>query len=346
MGDEPLPPIVLDTGSYACRAGLAGEEAPRLVVRSLASCAEAGRRPVCYGRDCLERDAAELRRLATAGRVDFALVGDFWRALAGVDPQLDFAARPVLCARSALTPVADVLRAAELFFEELRAPLYHCASEALLALYSSGRVTGLVLNAGHTTTGVAAVFDGALLPAAQLVDRFGGADATEFLQRELRLGERATVELKERELRAPMEFERETAEAGTLPDGQRLSALLLAGEAAFQPRLLGSDAPGAHEACFEALLRTDGDLRRELAGNIVLAGGSAALAQFNDRFLRDFSALLPTALKPRCYHLPEKAHAVWAGGSVVAAVAAFQPQWVSRADYDEGGPAAVLRRCV
>ncbi len=48
----------------------------------------------------------------------------------------------------------------EIFFETLRVPAFYVSTQAILALYASGRTTGVVVDSGDGVTHIVAVFDG------------------------------------------------------------------------------------------------------------------------------------------------------------------------------------------
>jgi actin-related protein len=58
-------------------------------------------------------------------------------------------------------------------------------------------------------------------------------------------------------------------------------------------------------------------------------------------------AVIPAAFKPRLL-VPsplERNYGAWIGGSILASLGTFQQMWVSRAEYDEEGGAALERKC-
>ncbi len=41
----------------------------------------------------------------------------------------------------------------------------------------------------------------------------------------------------------------------------------------------------------------------------------------------------------------ERKYSVWIGGSILSSLATFQTMWITKAEYDESGPAIVHRKC-
>merc|ERR1712100_163074 len=62
-----------------------------------------------------------------------------------------------------------------------------------------------------------------------------------------------------------------------LPDGQVITIgneRFRCPEALFQPSFLGMEAAGAHEFCYNSIMKCDVDIRKDLYGNIVMSGGT------------------------------------------------------------------------
>lgn len=135
----------------------------------------------------------------------------------------------------------------------------------------------------------------------------------------------------------------------TLPDNSELdlgSSSIRIPEILFRPQLVGLAEPGIHELVFDCMLKNDLDFRRELANNLIVTGGNTLFSNYNDRLQRELSMLLPTILKIRCLSLSDRLYASWLGGAIVSALTAFQPMWISRAEYDDCGPSIIHRKCI
>ena len=116
-------------------------------------------------------------------------------------------------------------------------------------------------------------------------------------------------------------------------------------EVLFQPALVGLESPGIHETTFSSVMRCDVDVRRDLFANVVLSGGTTMFPGLADRVQKELAALAPSAVKVRVIAPPERKYSVWIGGSILASLGTFQQMWISKQEYDEGGPAIVHRKC-
>ena len=90
-------------------------------------------------------------------------------------------ARPLLLTLAPQTPRSEREAAAQALFEALRAPALHLAPTATLALYATGRTTGLVLECGEGVTAATPVYEGFALPHAQVKAEYGGGEVTREL---------------------------------------------------------------------------------------------------------------------------------------------------------------------
>ena len=164
-----------------------------------------------------------------------------------------------------------------------------------------------------------------------------------------------------------------------LPDGQVITIgaeRFRCPEILFQPSMIGMEAAGIHETTYNSIMKCDVDIRKDLYGNIVLSGGSTMFPGIADRMSKEISALAPSSMKIKVVAPPERKYSVWIGGSILASLSTFQQvwfflsfsvllnllgffflsffpicsfffvqMWISKAEYDESGPAIVHRKC-
>jgi actin len=64
-----------------------------------------------------------------------------------------------------------------------------------------------------------------------------------------------------------------------------------------------------------------------------------------DRMQKEMRALGPSSMKINIIAGPETKYAAWIGGSVLATLSTFQPEWISQQEYNEFGPSIVHRKC-
>ena len=100
--------------------------------------------------------------------------------------------------------------------------------------------------------------------------------------------------------------------------------------------------PGIHEATFQSIMACDVDIRKELYGSIVLSGGASMYSGLADRMQKEMVALAPAAMKVKIAPLTHR-YSAWIGGSILSCLSTFSQMWVSKKDYEDGGPNIVHR---
>ncbi|KAI9863871.1 MAG: actin [Trichoglossum hirsutum] len=133
-----------------------------------------------------------------------------------------------------------------------------------------------------------------------------------------------------------------------LPDGQILTIgneRFRAPEALFQPSVLGLESGGLHVSIYNTIMKCDVDIRKDLYGNIVLAGGSTMYPGIADRMQKEVTALAPYSVRVKIIAPIERKYSAWIGGSIMASLSTFWRMLISKQEYDESGPSIVHRKC-
>ncbi|GLJ32671.1 hypothetical protein SUGI_0657350 [Cryptomeria japonica] len=218
-GGDEVSAIVLDLGSHTCKAGYAGEDAPKAVFPSVVGfIEEAGNidavkvegdmeavsdnkaivamdaersksKPKFYvGSQALgyRRDYMEVIPALKDGIVaDWDVVDSIWDHAFRERLRIDPKEHPMLLSEPSSNSPSQRERTAEVMFENHKVPALFLAKNAVLTSFASGRATSLVVDCGGGPTTVAAVHDGYVLQKAVVSSPIGGEVLTECLMKSL-----------------------------------------------------------------------------------------------------------------------------------------------------------------
>ncbi|XP_053566493.1 actin-3-like [Bombina bombina] len=274
--------------------------------------------------------------------------------------QVDPGEHPVLLTDTIMSQCKDRKQMLQIMFEKFNVPYLYISLQAVLALYSTGRVTGTVFHSGDQVSYCVPVYETHRLQHAVQKFNLAGQDLTSYLAKLLKERDEFGLDVEEESVRDIKEklcyvadnfhFEPPSQVLYNLPDGRTVtlgSERYRTCEALFSPQLLGKDQYGIHERVLKSLLLSDVDLRKQFAGNIVLSGGSTLFPGLTSRLQREISSMVPLDLlnTVNVSRVLDKDFAVWRGGATMANLQSFHTAWISRHDYNEFGPNIVHRRC-
>ncbi|KAF7851910.1 hypothetical protein BT93_L1625 [Corymbia citriodora subsp. variegata] len=219
-GGDEVSAIVIDLGSHTCKAGYAGEDAPKAVFPSVVGSIDQmevddaantdtnsgaameaksnaktpdsdknkGKRKLFVGSQALgyRRDQMEVVSPFKDGIVaDWDIVDNIWDHAFRECLLIDPTEHPMLLAEPSSNPQQQRERAAELMFEKYKVPALFLAKNAVLTSFASGRATSLVVDCGGGSTTIAPVHDGYVLQKAVATSPIGGEFLTDCLLKSL-----------------------------------------------------------------------------------------------------------------------------------------------------------------
>ena len=378
--DEDPKAIVIDNGSDAMKVGFSGDDGPRSIFPSRVGRPKVKNFMVGQTKDVYVGDeAVNLRGCLNLKRPLQQDIIQNWDDMEKIwhhsffnELRVEPEDKPVLLTDNIEDHVSRA-KMTEVMFETFKVPALLIKLQSVLALFSSGRSTGIVLNSGYETTSVTPIYDGKVVTRSLKHLEFGGKHITDYMHKMVAYGccfsySRTGWEvdmvnqMKEyhsyvaEESLTPQQLKEVESVQYELPDGTvirlRNGEHVQAAEALFNPSLLADvadvnpETPGIHEALNTSIYKCFPDPHpKHFLPNIVLAGGNVMFKGLKERLDREMRKIISASHVAKVIAPPERKYSAWIGGSIFASLSTTDDLWITRAEYEDVGPEIVKQKC-
>lgn len=267
----------------------------------------------------------------------------------------------ILLTEPPLNPKANRREMAKIMFEHFGFKAVYFATQGVLALYSRGLQTGVVLDSGDGVTHIIPVFDGFTNTSTIKRLDLAGRAVTRQLSRLLSVrgypfkndqGLDIVQRIKEgccyvcKDYKKEMKLSNETTVLyreieGVSLDHERFSC----SEILFDPKKTGLEERGVAEMLFSVIQESSIDLRKDLYKHIVLCGGTSMLKGFPQRLEKELRLLflklfnwdekIVDGLGIKVYSSKDRKNMIFVGGVVLAEIIKDmgEASWVTEEEW-------------
>eukprot|EP00924_Labyrinthula_sp_SR-Ha-C_P002657 augustus_masked-scaffold_13-processed-gene-3.0-mRNA-1 protein AED:0.28 eAED:0.28 QI:0/-1/0/1/-1/1/1/0/368 len=367
-----MEPIVMDNGSETTKTGFAGDDTPcahfpssiTYEEKNLVSHIPNTRDTNLESQNASSKLNPMLKYPIEAGVVvNWDDMEDLWEHTFSQRLFVKTEDHPILLTEKIYGTTATREKTIQVIFEQFNVPATFLSLQSVLALYASGRTTGVVVDSGLSVSHTVPVYQGYCLPHAVGKFNFGGKHVSSDLRKYLLESkhvaqERITLTLVDEIKRSIVSVkqinkqtsivEDEDIVAYKLPDGSQViigKERYKCAEVMFRTRIYGMKRFGICENLYNSIMKCDIDIRTDLYSNIVLSGGNTMIEGFGHRIKNELVDVFRVKQSINIVEPPERTLSTWRGGAIFASLSTFEDIWISKEEYDDQGPACVHRKC-
>lgn len=287
--------------------------------------------------------------------------------------EVDTSSTKVFLTEAHMPPKLQRETTVETMFELFNVDATYLHVQPVLALFAAGLTSGIVVDSGEHGTTVYPVADGYHVVNGSKKLNFGGFQMNKILSHLLQENTNNLPHVKAvlsntsstgvvstiKEVLTSVRSKTEVPVTGnikyTLPDGSEIelngAGFTECTERFFDPsrfaHIVDGDEPSLQSSVLKGIMAAPVDLRRNLAGAVVLTGGNTMFRGMPERLANELRAIMPGTMSTslRVIAPQDRCNAIWVGGSILTSLSTFEDKWITGSDYDEFGPSIVHKKC-
>ncbi|KAM3135950.1 hypothetical protein pb186bvf_011940 [Paramecium bursaria] len=258
---------------------------------------------------------------------------------------------PVLITDSPLNNDQNRYKITQLMFESFKVPEFSLANQAILSIYSSGRLTGLVLDSGYDNTISVPIYEGQVMKNFIQYNTVAGKSCTQYLKvilREINLYLDSYVEqeiIKDIKEKACYVQDIHNKKLMILSHLNCLMQYRCA-EILFQPIINNIQQIGAHQLIIQSLQDCNQEILNQMYNNIILSGGSTKFPGYEDRLLKEIKQLTTEKSNLKIIAYKERENLVWIGGQIISELQSNANLFITASEYKEYGSNIIHKKII
>ena len=167
-------PVVIDNGSGVIKAGLSGDERPKMIFNNYVGRPKHSKvmltthdQDLFIGSEC-DKNKGLLKLSYPMSHGNIIEWEDMERVWGHIFKEMKVSAsqHPVLLSEPIENPIANREKTAEIFFEQMTVPAMYFQTQPILSLYAQGKTTGFVVDLGDGVTQCVPIVEGFAIKGA------------------------------------------------------------------------------------------------------------------------------------------------------------------------------------
>lgn len=375
--------IIIDNGSTLCKVGFAGDEVPRSIFPAVIGHSKYNltvnghqNKDIYVGNEAFEKRGTCILNYPnkSTGTLNTDEMDLLYHNIFHNELKVDPKEHPILLIEKLYKQKSRIESQVQILFETFNVPSICIEEKSVLALFSTGRDTGIVLHSGDYLSYACPIFERRPIQNAIKLSNVGGNEITESIKNEINFrffcnssNKRASEgwssspflfntsadneivrDIKEKCAYVSLDFYQELNssrnstekyEIYRLPDQ---SVITIQNERFICPEILFKPQTGIDNSVsnlvYNSIQSCNDDIKNNLFDNIVLSGGTTMINGFTERFTSEVKNLVQLNCNVNVIAPKNRNIAAFIGGSIYARSPLFEYEDFSRNQYNENGP--------